>query len=209
MKKLSILCCLLPLFAIGQDDFQLWSKLELRYKINKKVSVELTEGFRSRENASLPSKTFTDFKASYRHNKKVRIGMGYRFIQAFNLAQDIRLRHRWNVDMTLRQKVKRYQFGFRSRIQHQKGVDHLERYYRGKLSASYDIRKTPLEPTFSIESFLNLQSPKFDKFRYTAALSYPLHKKVQASLYYRVQQEINVSNPHIFYILGTGVSYDF
>ena len=109
----------------------------------------------------------------------------------------------------MRQKVKRYQFGFRSRIQHQKGVNHLERYYRGKLSASYNIRKTPLEPTFSIESFLNLQSSQFDKFRYTAAHSHPLNKKMQASLYYRVQQEINVSNPHIFYILGAGVSYDF
>ena len=73
MKKLSILCCFLPLFAIGQDDFQLWSKVELGYKINKKVSVELTEGFRLRENASLPSKTFTDFNATYKHNKKVRI----------------------------------------------------------------------------------------------------------------------------------------
>ena len=204
MKKLSILCCFLPLFAIGQDDFQLWSKVEFGYKINKKVSVELTE-----ENASHPSKTFTDFNATYKHNKKVRIRTGYRFIQAFNLAQDIHMRHRWYVDMTLRQKVERYQFGFRSRIQHQTGVDYLERYYRGKLSASYNIRKTPLEPTISIESFLNLQSPQFDKFRYTAALSYPLNKKVQASLYYCVQQEINVSNPHIFYILGAGVSYDF
>ena len=111
--------------------------------------------------------------------------------------------------MTLRQKVKRYQFGFRSRIQYQKGVDHLERYYRGKLSASYNIRKTPLEPTISIESFLNLQSPQFDKFRYTAALSYQLHKKVQACLYYRFQKEINVANANKFYILGAGVSYDF
>ena len=112
MKKLSILCCLLPLFAIGQDDFQLWSKVELGYKINKKVSVELTEGFRLRENASLPSKTFTDFNATYKHNKKVRIVTGYRFIQAFNLAQDIRLRHRWYVDMTLRQKVKDFNLAF-------------------------------------------------------------------------------------------------
>lgn len=209
MKKLSILCCLLPLFAIGQDDFQLWSKVELGYKINKKVSVELTEGFRLRENLSLPSKTFTDFKVTYKHNKKARIGMGYRFIQSFNLAQDIRLRHRWYVDVALRKKINRCNFSFRSRVQSQKGFDHLERYYRGKISASYNIRKTPLEPTISIESFLNLQSPQFDKFRYTAALSYPLHKKVQASLYYRVQQEINVSFPNTFYILGAGVSYDF
>ena len=209
MKKLSILCCLLPLFVIAQDDFQLWSKVELGYKINKKISLELTEGFRLRENLSLPSKTFTDFKVTYKHNNKARIGTGYRFIQSFDFAQNIRLRHRWYVDMTLRQKVKRYQFGFRSRIQHQKGVDHLERYYRGKLSASYNIRKTPLEPTISVESFLNLQSPQFDKFRYTAAFSYPLMKKMQASLYYRIQQEINVSNPHVFYILGAGVTYDF
>ena len=209
MKKLSILCFLLPLFALGQDDFQLWTKVEIDYRINKKLHIELAEGFRFRENVSLPSKTFTDFKASYKHNKKVRIGTGYRFIQTFNLAQDIRLRHRWYVDMTLRQKVKKYQFGFRSRIQHQKGVDHIEQNYRGKISASYNIPKTPLEPTISIETFLNLQSSQFDKFRYTLDLLYPLNKKVQTSLYYRVQQEINVAFPNKLYILGAGVSYDF
>ena len=198
-----------PLFAFGQDDFQLWSKVEVDYKINKKLSVDLTEGFRLRENASLTSKTFTNFNTTYKHNKKVRIGCGYRFIQSFDLAQDILIRHRWYIDVALRQKLKRCQLRFRSRIQNQKGTDHLERYYRGKISTSYNIRKTPLEPTLSIEYFLNLQSPQFDKFRYTAALSHPLNKKAQASLYYRVQQEINVPSPNRFYILGAGISYNF
>lgn len=208
MKSLRILFYFLPLFAFGQDDFQLWSKLEVDYRINKKFSLELTEGLRLRENASQISKFFTDFNTIYKYNKKARIGMGYRFNQTFDLAQEIRLRHRWYIDLVLRQKIKRYQFSFRSRIQNQKGVDHLERYYRGKISVSYNIRKTPLEPTLSIESFLNLQSPQFDKFRCTAALSYPLHKKAQGSLYYRVQQEVNVSSANTFYILGAGVSYD-
>lgn len=207
MKKLSILCFILPLFLFAQEeDFQSWSKVELGYKINKKLSAELVEGFRLRENASLPAKAFTDLGLTYRHNKKWRVGAGYRFVQSFDMSQDIRLRHRWYADVVFRQKVKRWQVNYRSRLQHQIGVNHMEQYYRGRLSASYNVRKTPFQPSVAVESFCDLNALQIDKMRYTLAASYPLSKQIEGAFYYRIQEEINVNNPSILYILGLGVS---
>lgn len=207
MKKLSVLCFILPLFLFAQEeDFQTWSKVELGYKISKKLSAELTEGFRLRENSSLPAKTFTDLSLTYRHNKKWRFGTGYRFIQLFDLNQDIHLRHRMYADVVLRNKVKRWRVNYRSRLQHQVGVNHMEQYYRGRFSTSYNVRKTPLEPSVAIEFFSDLSALQIDKMRYTVAISHPLSKRSEITLYYRLQEEINVADPSLLYILGTGLS---
>lgn len=207
MKRLSILCFILPLFLFGQEeDFQTWSTLELGCKISKKLSAELTEGFRLRENSSLPAKAFTDISLKYRHNKKWRFGAGYRFVQLFDLNQDVRLRSRWYADVVLRHKVKRWQVNYRSRLQYQIGVNHMEQYYRGRLSASYNIRKTPLKPSLAIESFCDLNHLQLDKMRYTLGAAYPLSKETEGVVYYRLQEEVNVTNRNRFYIFGLGVS---
>ena len=105
MKKLSILCLILPLLVFSQEeDFQSWSKVELGYRIHKKLSLNFTEGLRLRENASLPSKTFTNLGIGYRHNKKWRFTIGYRFIQTFD--KDFNLRHRWYADVVHRKKCR-------------------------------------------------------------------------------------------------------
>lgn len=210
MKKLSILCFIFPLLVFSQEeDFQSWNKIELGYKIHKNISLNFTEGLRLRENASLPSKTFTNLGIGYRHNKKWRFAIGYRFIQFFDISQEIHLRHRWYADIINRKKMQRFQLSFRSRLQHQLGSNYLEQYYRGRLKVAYNIRKTPLDPSLSIETFCNLSVLELDKMRYTLTASYPLSKKIDGILFYRLQQEINVSNPSHFYIMGAGASLDF
>ena len=79
-----LLCCLPFSVWAQKQDFQLWSKLELSYKPHKKITIGLNEGFRLRENASLPTKSFTNLSINYRHNKQFRLAGGYRFIQAFD-----------------------------------------------------------------------------------------------------------------------------
>lgn len=208
MKRLSILllCCLPFSLWAQEQDFQLWSKLELSYKPHKKITIGLNEGFRLRENASVPTKSFTNLSVSYRHNKQFRFAAGYRFIQAFDLDQSIDLRHRHYCDVNVRLKQKRWQWTYRVRLQQQLGVNHQEYYHRGRLSLSYNVRKTPLEPFAAAEGFYEL-GKDWDKMRYTLGLSYPLAKKLDASLYYRIQTEMNVNNPADLYILGGTLSY--
>ena len=208
MKRGSLfLLLLLPFCLTAQEqDFQLWSKLELDYRPHKKVVMGLSEGFRVRENASLPTKSFTNFSLTYRHNKRLRLAGGYRFIQTFDLGQSLHLRHRYYIDAVLRLKKKRWQWAYRARLQHQLGVNHQESYHRGRLSLSYNVRKTPLAPFASVEGFYDLANT-LDKMRYTAGLSYPLHKKLEANIYYRIQKELQVANPSDYYILGIALTY--
>ena len=71
---------------------------------------------------------------------------------------------------------------------------------------SYNVRKTPFEPFIQFEYFLNFKE-EFEKLRYTLGFSYPLHKKVNTNIFYRIQQELNESNPENLYILGSSFSY--
>ena len=77
---------------------------------------------------------------------------------------------------------------------------------RDKVSATYNIRKTPFEPFSAFEVFYREQS--LNKWRYTLGASYPLSKDINLSLYYRLQQAINGNSPQL-YILGVGFDYDF
>ena len=208
MKKLSILLLLLlPTSLLAQEqDFQLWSKLELTYKAHKKVSLALSEGFRLRENASLPSKSFTNLSLAYKHSKRLRLAAGYRFIQTFDLDQSISLRHRYYADAVLRLKKKRWQWAYRARFQHQVGLNHQETYHRGRINLSYNLRKTPLDPFAAVEAFYDFDN-KLDKTRYTLGLSYPITKTMETRCYYRVQHELNVPNPTDIYILGISLAY--
>jgi hypothetical protein len=208
MKKLSILLFFLPLTVLAQEqDFQLWSKLDLGYKLNDKFSVDLSEGFRLRENASLPIKTFTNVSLNYRYFKQLRLAGGYRFIQVFDLAQEVNLRHRYYIDVVLKEKKKRWRVSYRARFQQQEGVNHSEGYHRSKLSTSYNVRKTPLAPSASIEGFYDFKNKTVDKIRCTLGVSHPLSKQLEADIYYRIQNEMNVNAPNTFYILGFGLSY--
>ena len=110
MKRLSFFFFLFPFLVFSQEkDFQLWSKLELKYKINKKLAVDFSEGFRLRENARLPLKSFSEMGISYRNNKMIKSRFAYRFIQNFDKARNLLLRHRFYADLSLRKKLKRWQ----------------------------------------------------------------------------------------------------
>jgi hypothetical protein len=210
MKRSSLLLfLLLPSFLLAQEeDFQLWSAVELNYKLNKKVALSFDEGFRMRENASLPAKAFSNLSVSYKQNKHWRFGAAYRFIQSFDLAQEVFYRHRFYADVSWRNKHKRWSYSYRARFQQQYGINHFERYHRSKLSCAYNIRKTPLEPFVAAELFLPIAfEGSTDKMRYTAGLGYPLAKKLDASVYYRLQKDVGQNDPLSQYIVGLGLSY--
>ena len=53
----------LPSFLLSQEqDFMSWNNIELNYKVSKKTSLSLNNRIIFRENYSLFSKYFVDFK---------------------------------------------------------------------------------------------------------------------------------------------------
>jgi hypothetical protein len=202
MKKLSLICCFIPFVLFAQEaDFQSWSKAEVQYKLHKKLSSSLSQGYRLRENASLPDKGFTTLSLVYKLDKNLKVGLGYRLNENFDLDQKVSFQNRFFTDVYLRKKSKRWLFKNRLRYQNQ----NQKHTIRNKLGASYNLRKTSLEPFAAAEVFYSLNL--ISKLRYTLGASYPISKKLSLDLFYRIQDEINIDKPTDLYILGTALKF--
>ena len=198
-----VLFFFLPFLLSAQEqDFQIWSKVGVSHLLNKKLKLSVDQGFRLRENASLSDVLFTNVSLRNKLNKSWSLASGYRFINDYDNASQIDVKHRLFADLNYQYKHKRWKFSNRLRYQ----VQSSKTTFRDKLSLSYNIRKTPLEPYTSYEVFYRNQS--LNKWRYTLGASYPFTKNIDVSLYYRLQQEFNSNNPQL-YILGVGLDYDF
>lgn len=193
-----------PFLLIAQEqDFQLWSKIGASYDLNKDLSVSFDQGFRARENASLPDVTFSNLSLKYDLVKKWSIAIGYRYITDFDLSQNTSTSHRIYTDINYRKKKKRWLMKNRLRYQYQEENFTL----RDKVSLSYNIRKTPLEPYTAFELFF--KDSEFNKWRYSLGATYPLSKDFDIDAYYRLQQSFNTNNPKQLHILGLGMEYKF
>ena len=197
-----LLFCPFLLFA-QEQDFQLWSKLGASYDLNKDFSLSLDQGFRARENASLPDVNFSNLSLKYDLIKKWSVAIGYRYITDFDLSQNISTSHRIYTDINYRKKKKRWLMKNRLRYQYQEENFTL----RDKASLSYNIRKTPLEPFTAFELFF--KDSEFKKWRYTLGASYPFLKEFDIDAYYRIQQSFNTNNPKQLHILGLVIEYKF
>ena len=203
-KSSCILLLFCPFLLIAQEqDFQQWSKIGVSYDLNKDLSVSLDQGFRFRENASLPDVTFSNLSLKYDLIKKWSVAIGYRYITDFDLSQNTSTSHRIYSDINYRQKKKRWLMKNRLRYQYQEENFTL----RDKVSLSYNIRKTPLEPFTAFELFF--KDSEFKKWRYTLGASYPFLKEFDIDVFYRLQQSFNTNNPKQLHILGLGIEYKF
>ena len=203
-KSSFILLLFSPFLLIAQEqDFQQWSKIGVSYDLNKDLSVSLDQGLRFRENASLPDVTFSNLSLKYDLIKKWSVAIGYRYITDFDLSQNTSTSHRIYTDVNYRKKKKRWLMKNRLRYQYQEENFTL----RDKVSLSYNIRKTPLEPFTAFELFF--KDSEFKKWRYTLGASYPFLKEFDIDAYYRIQQSFNTNNPKQLHILGLGIEYKF
>ena len=203
-KSSFILLLFCPFLLIAQEqDFQQWSKIGVSYDLNKDLSVSLDQGFRFRENASLPDVTFSNLSLKYDLIKKWSVAIGYRYVTDFDLSQNTYTSHRIYSDINYRKKKKRWLMKNRLRYQYQEKNFTL----RDKVSLSYNIRKTPLAPFTAFELFF--KDSEFKKWRYTLGASYPFLKEFDIDVYYRLQQSFNTNNPKQLHILGLGMEYKF
>ena len=171
--------------------------------MNKDLSISLDQGLRFRENASLPDVTFSNLSLKYDLIKKWSAAIGYRYITDFDLSQNTSTSHRIYTDINYRKKKKRWLMKNRLRYQYQEENFTL----RDKVSLSYNIRKTPLEPFTAFELFF--KDSEFKKWRYTLGATYPFLKEFDIDVFYRLQQSFNTNNPKQLHILGLGMEYKF
>ena len=202
-----LLFCSLSAFA-QENDFQSWYSVSLNKKIIKKTNLAVKTGLRLRENSSLYAKQFTDVKIKRKYNKRISYAVGYRYINKWNIAMDIANQNRFYADVNYKNKLsKRFAYAVRNRWQTQGSLYGCKMTLRQKFALDYNIRKTKLSPSIATEYFLTLEDG-INKLRSTIALGYPLNKKLDFELAYRIQHEFYVNNPETLFIFEGKLAYD-
>ena len=183
-----------------ENDLQSWYSFSLKKKLVKKIDLTLKSGIRYRENSSLLSKQFFDFKFKKRWSKRVSFASGYRYANNWDKELKASDNHRFYSDLSYKNKlVKRLDYSIRNRWQTQGDIYGYKMTLRQKFSLSYNIRKTKLTPNIATEYFFNLDDG-LNKLRSTATLSYPITKKLDFDFSYRIQQEFYTNNPETLFI---------
>mgnify|MGYP006082003641 FL=1 len=188
-----------------ENDFQLWNSVSVKKKINKKHSLDLKYGLRFRENGSIVAKNFVDVRTRYKLHKKWSVALGYRNINEWSKYSQLDKKNRFYFDSYSSKKIKRYYFDLRSRVVFQGKISYNE-IIRQRIRLSYNLRKTKLEPSLSVESFSSFDN-FIDKLRYSLLLSYPINKKTDFNLGYKIQQELNVVDPVTLFIFEIKLIY--
>jgi hypothetical protein len=202
-----LLFCSLSAFT-QENDFQTWYSVSLNKKIIKKTTLTVKTGLRLRENSSLYAKQFTDVKIKRKYSKRISYAVGYRYINKWNIALNISNQKRFYADVNYKNKFsKRFSYTVRNRWQTQGDLFGYKMTLRQKFGLDYNIKKTKLTPSISTEYFLNLEDG-INKLRSTIALGYPLAKKLDFELTYRIQQEFYVNNPQTLFIFEGKLAYN-
>jgi hypothetical protein len=134
--------------------------------------------------------------------------VGYRYINRWDIALNISNQNRFYADVYYKNKLsKRFSYAVRNRWQTQGYLYGYKMTLRQKFALDYNIRKTKLAPSIATEYFLNLEDG-INKLRSTIALGYPLAKKLDFELAYRIQHEFYVNNPETLFIFEGKLAYD-
>jgi hypothetical protein len=224
---------ILLLFVVNsfaqENDFQTWHSISSSFDFNiilvpdqlftktkRKGTITIKHGYRFRENASLLSKHFTDFKFRIMINKRFSFAMGYRYSTDWDTPLEssgllyfpyVYNKNRYYSDIIIKKKLRKsLSVYLRSRYLYQGNTFDYNSVIREKVGMSYNIRKTKLKPESSVECFY-IFNESVDKIRYTLLISYPITKNIDFELAYRIQQEFYVNNPETLYIFESKLSY--
>lgn len=200
------------------NDAGLWASVNLDKKVTQKLTFSLSEELRFNENVSELGTAFTEIGADYKFYKFVSLGISYRYIQKKRVDDFYSIRHRYNIDLSLKYKLKKINLTLRERFQTQYADVNTsedgkiaERYLRSKLTVKYDLGKKYI-PFISCELFYQLsnrEENEFDNARYAAGFKYEFNKKMSIDLFYLINKEFHVNDPWTEYVTGIAFNYSF
>lgn len=197
--------------TIITSDLEVWSKIGLKFKPNKKFAIQLDQGLRLNNNSSIVDQYFTDLGFKFKATKNLKFGVGFRYIGDRGGNDLFDNDFRINFDAIFKHKVKSFDLQYRLRFQNKNEIglsttdgDYYKNYFRLKAGIKYNIKNWKFDPTFSTELYRDMTKVTggFDNIRFTLGTSYNMKKFGALGMYYRVEQELGVSYPKTTYIVG-------
>ncbi|MCF7807418.1 MAG: DUF2490 domain-containing protein [Candidatus Marinimicrobia bacterium] len=197
LQRLFIIVLLISVtgaFAVERDQ-----RSSLAVAINQDLprgfDLDFIHDLRFQDGNSTFWKSLSELELSYKVNKYLKIGSGYRY----SIYGD-KYSERGTFNATFDTKTGRISHKLRVKYQHDVDSDDApEKYIRTRYSLSHK-RIYGFKPFVDVEWFYSLNTEQIEKHRQNLGVDRKLTKVTSLVLYYRLQEEINVNNPE-----GTGM----
>jgi len=223
MRSLFVLLCLLfgsDDFAQGVSDFGIWGSVSYNTDIFDALSLTLEQEVRMEQNASTPGVIFTNVGIDYRLNKKLEVGLNYRFILNDRPSGIYGHRHRAMLDVQYRERFQQWTISYRVRGQSEvRTINYSDRF---GFAPTADLRNT-FKTTFRVNRQIDVYGsfdlrvlireprvPNFsgvDRLRYRVGTEKLLKKGRAIGLFIQYQREVNVENPQLEFNVGIGYKF--
>lgn len=218
--KFRIYLLVLALFftfsGFSQSQPSTWVELEFSKKIIQNLKVEFNPELRMFGGFEMDS-YILEGGLSYKLHKYLTLAGYYRFENEYNYREKRQI-YEWEpasriaFDAKSGFELKRFDFQFRLRYTNGSDFDDTTddkaSFFRYRAKVDYDIKNSKLIPFASVEAFHDLIAKDVDKMRYTGGLAYPINKKNELSLFYRLQ-DYSETGKESMNILGIGYSLKF
>jgi hypothetical protein len=207
----------MPAIRAQVNDAGLWTNITIEKKIIKGLDVILTEEVRMNENITEAGSFFTDIGADYKVFKGFKVGLFYRYINKRQLDNSYVRNHRFYADAAYKQKIKRFEAGYRIRFQTQyKGFNTSETgrvpewYFRQKVHLGYNT-KSRFDPYLDGELWYRLgpERSRFDNLRISAGVVIKITKTQSIDIGYIINKEFNAADPCTDYVIFLGYKTSF
>jgi hypothetical protein len=229
MKRWIILFLVLTTFSSrsiaivqGSSDLGLWTSINLEGNISPKFSLFFSEEVRLNENISRLNLLFSNGGVEYKINKNIRVALAYRFSEKYTQDAFFSLRHRIQLDITLKKSIDRFDFSYRQRLQFvMKDIYSSETGFlpewvsRHKFQVKYKLNKY-FAPHVAVELRQQIQGPKhpelnslFYQTDYLAGLDYKLGLRSCIGLYYLFRDGYYRKTFKYLNVIGLEYTYKF
>jgi hypothetical protein len=199
-------------------DAELWENLYLEKQLSHNYNIHFNHEGRMTNNISKFNYAYGDFGFTGKLIKNLKYSVDY--VLVFKQTQKrASTRHQWYVDLSYKIKMKPLELNLRSMFQQQ--VQDIrssddgsipEDYFRNKATLKYQFGVYPwykFEPYMACEVYDFLDSntkyqPGVNRIRYFMGVFYNVNKKNAIELYYLIENNFNINNPPINYVIGLG-----
>ena len=196
----------LPSFLLSQEqDFMSWNNIELNYKVSKKTSLSLNNRLIFRENSSLFSKYFIDFKVKRKYNKHISYALGVRHSTIRDVYFDFDDKSYTYSDLSLKYTINKVvKATLRNRFK--VNFDELESVFRQRIKLEYNFTSLPVLVINYFEYFYSREK-KIQKIRYGFGIDKNISDKLKINVNYIIQRELNYANNLHAFILSSKLTY--
>ena len=206
---------------IAQTDDQLegWGIAEVSIKATKKISINVAEHIRYKNDISILDKYFTQVGFNYELFKDFKLGVKGRFISDNDTEGNIQgldSKFRFQTDISYKHDIGIVDLTYRLSYQNSNelGISDIpNQYARFRTGVNYKIK--------SIKTLLKIEAELFNQFkkgnedngvnlyRLTMKLNRKINKNNELGVFYRIQKDIDRIDPINRKIIGLKYSHKF